>query len=88
VPRAHRLRLGPRSAAPSRPEDRFGVRWSADLTLGEGTYRFAASTDDGTRVYLDGERIIDVWYPRRVTETAAYGYVPRGGTASSWSTSS
>ena len=63
---------------PRVPEDRFGVRWSADLTLGEGTYRFAASTDDGTRVYLDGERIIDVWYPRRVTETAAYGYVPAG----------
>lgn len=63
---------------PRVPEDHFGVRWSADVSLGEGTYRFAASTDDGTRVYLDGELIIDAWQPRPVSTTAAYGFVPTG----------
>jgi hypothetical protein len=63
---------------PRVPEDHFGVRWSGEFTLSQGTYRFAASTDDGTRVYLDGERIIDAWYPRAVRQTAAYGHVAAG----------
>lgn len=63
---------------PRVPEDHFAVRWSADLLLSEGTYRFAARTDDGTRVYLDGELIIDSWHPRSVRTTEAYGHVPAG----------
>lgn len=65
-------------AHPRVPEDHFGVRWSADVTFEEGTYRFQASTDDGTRVHLDGELIIDAWYPRPVRSTVAYGHVPAG----------
>jgi hypothetical protein len=63
---------------PRVPEDHFGVRWSAHITLHEGTYRFAARTDDGTRVYLDGKRIIDAWHPRPARTTVAYGFVPAG----------
>ena len=65
-------------AHPRVPEDHFGVRWSAAIDLSGGTYRFTASTDDGTRVSLDGEVIIDAWRPRSVGATVAYGFVPEG----------
>jgi hypothetical protein len=65
-------------AHPRVPEDHFGVRWSADITFVEGTYRFAARTDDGTRLYLNGETIIDAWSPRPVGTTVAFGHVPAG----------
>ena len=52
------------SAAPAAglPSDGFSVRWSRTVSLQEGTYRFFASSDDGVRVWLDGEAIIDQWH--------------------------
>lgn len=51
-----------RSSSPA-PEqlgtDRFSVRWSATLDLAPGRYRFTATADDGVRLYIDGERVID-----------------------------
>ncbi|HSM54560.1 MAG TPA: PA14 domain-containing protein [Candidatus Sulfomarinibacteraceae bacterium] len=41
--------------------DNFSARWSRYLDLEAGAYRFTAATDDGVRVYLDGELIIDRW---------------------------
>lgn len=43
------------------PTNSFSVRWTATVHLEEGTYRFYARVDDGVRVYVDGERIIDGW---------------------------
>jgi hypothetical protein len=45
------------------PADRFSVRWSRFAFLTGGTYRFFATSDDGVRVWLDGEIIIDQWHP-------------------------
>lgn len=39
--------------------DRFSVRWSDTLSLAPGRYRFITVTDDGVRLYLDGELVID-----------------------------
>jgi uncharacterized protein YgiM (DUF1202 family) len=44
------------------PEDNFSVRWSRWLDFADGRYRFQARADDGIRVYLDGQRIIDEWH--------------------------
>jgi uncharacterized protein YgiM (DUF1202 family) len=44
------------------PTDNFSVRWTRTLTLSPGTYRFYALSDDGVRVWLDGELIIDQWH--------------------------
>ena len=41
--------------------DDFSARWTRFLSLEEGTYRFTARTDDGVRVYLDDQLIIDRW---------------------------
>lgn len=43
------------------PSNHFSVRWKGTFDFEEGTYRFYAKVDDGVRVYVDGERIIDGW---------------------------
>jgi hypothetical protein len=44
------------------PADRFSVRWDTCLELDEDTeVSFQLVADDGGRVYVDGERIIDDW---------------------------
>jgi hypothetical protein len=44
------------------PADRFGVRWDSCLTTHE-THEasFQLISDDGSRLFIDGERIIDNW---------------------------
>jgi len=42
--------------------DNFSVRWTADLEIAIGdTYIFTANTDDGVRVWLNDNLIIDRW---------------------------
>ena len=43
------------------PADDFSVRWTGTFEFAEGTYRFYARVDDGVRVYVDDELIIDGW---------------------------
>lgn len=51
--------------------DGFSARWTADVTLAEGTYRFVTLSDDGIRVWIDGTRVIDHWtvHPEAVDTT-------------------
>ncbi|GAB2780896.1 hypothetical protein GCM10027020_38040 [Nocardioides salsibiostraticola] len=42
--------------------DNFSVRWTRQITLAESkSVEFTATADDGVRVFVDGERIIDNW---------------------------
>ena len=41
--------------------DNFSVRWSGDFTFAAGAYTFTATADDGVRVFLDDQLIIDEW---------------------------
>ena len=50
------------SPATSIPSDNFSVRWTRLLTLAAGSYRFSVRADDGVRVWLDGETIVDQWH--------------------------
>ncbi|WP_405725129.1 PA14 domain-containing protein [Streptomyces sp. NBC_01537] len=51
------------------PKDNFGVRWTVTRNFGSGgPFSFAASAQDGIRVYLDGTRKISLW--KDVTKTA------------------
>lgn len=43
------------------PADNFSVRWTRDLYLPEGRYRFTTYTDDGVRLWVDGRLLIDAW---------------------------
>ncbi len=44
---------------PGLGEDAFSVRWTTSQTLAAGTYSFTATADDGVRVRVDGELVID-----------------------------
>ena len=43
------------------PVDFFAARWMTNLSLEEGTYQLSAQADDGVRVLVDGEVVIDEW---------------------------
>lgn len=50
------------------PEDRFSVRWEKLEYFKDGWYRFTAVADDGVRVYVDDQLIIDGWKIQPATE--------------------
>ncbi len=52
-------------------KDNFSVRWVRNVNFTAGTYRFTASTDDGMRVWVDGNLIIDRWYDQLTTGVTA-----------------
>lgn len=46
-------------------KDEFSVRWERDVDFEEGTYQFSATMDDGMRVWVDDNKIIDSWFDGR-----------------------
>jgi chitodextrinase len=52
---------GSGSPAASVPADRFSSRWTGTFSFSAGTYEFAATADDGIRVWIDGVLLIDSW---------------------------
>jgi hypothetical protein len=53
---------GTGSPDPTIGSDHFSIRWDRSASFAAGTYRFSVFSDDGVRVYLDGQRIIDQWH--------------------------
>lgn len=43
------------------PADGFSARWTKYIDVAGGTYRFTATADDGVRVYVDNNLIINQW---------------------------
>lgn len=41
--------------------DNFSVRWTGTLNVTPGRYRFLMSTDDGGRLWVNGQLVIDKW---------------------------
>jgi hypothetical protein len=50
------------SPDPRVPSDYFSARWLRYIDIAAGVYRFTTSSDDGLRVYVDDQLIIDQWY--------------------------
>ncbi len=44
------------------PDDNFSVRWSRRVDFDRGRYRFEVRADDGIRVYIDGNRVLNEWH--------------------------
>ncbi len=44
-------------------DDNFSVRWTRSVAFDAGNYRFQATMDDGMRVWIDGQLVIDSWTP-------------------------
>ncbi len=53
------------SPTPAIPADDFSATWTRQVDLSGGSYRFSTYSDDGVRLYVDGERVIDSWHPMR-----------------------
>jgi hypothetical protein len=60
--------------------DTFSVRWSGMVTpLYTETYTFYTWTDDGVRLWVNGQLIIDYWADQGVTERASAGIALTSG---------
>lgn len=62
---------GEGAPAPGWPIDNFSVRWTRTLDFNEGVYQFTATSDDGSRVYVDGQLILDFWVDQGPTDHTA-----------------
>ncbi|HZH02784.1 MAG TPA: PA14 domain-containing protein [Myxococcaceae bacterium] len=53
------------------PQDRFSVRWTGQVVpLYSETYTFYTSSDDGVRLWLDGQPVINNWTDHGPTENS------------------
>jgi hypothetical protein len=44
------------------PTDNFSARWTKALNVAEpGSYKFTVTADDGFRLFVDGQKILDKW---------------------------
>ena len=73
------LDFGLGAPGPEIPVDRFSARFTDSRHLDEGTYLFLINVDDGARVWLDGQLIIDAWDLGRKENVKAKVYVDRTG---------
>ncbi|MEZ4517684.1 MAG: PA14 domain-containing protein [Chloroflexota bacterium] len=64
--------------APGINADEFSVKWTRDVEFPAGTYRFTATMDDGMRVWIDDELIIDSWNDSQVHTISADRYLTPG----------
>lgn len=62
----------PAEPGPGLPPDGFSARWTKTQYLTAARYRFTTVTDDGVRLYLDGQLVIDEWHDQPGT---AHEYV-------------
>lgn len=43
------------------PNDHFSVRWMGEVTIPTGSYAFIAHSDDGSKIFVDGNLVLDRW---------------------------
>lgn len=54
---------------PSSPSNRFSVRWTGQVeAIFNETYTFYTRTDDGVRLWIDGQLLVDKWVDQGPTE--------------------
>ncbi|RIK35513.1 MAG: hypothetical protein DCC55_30085 [Chloroflexi bacterium] len=52
---------GTGSPDPALPNDEFSVRWQRSLWFESGLYRFTVEVDDGVRLFVDGNLLLESW---------------------------
>jgi glucose/arabinose dehydrogenase len=66
------------SPDPAVPADHFSVRWTGDEYFATGRYRFTTATDDGVRLFLDGQLVVDHWQTQSGTAWSYVANLPEG----------
>ena len=66
--------------APGVQSDNFSVRWTGQILVPTtGTYRFATTSDDGVRLWVNGQRIINNWTAHSPTVNSSTGIALTAG---------
>jgi LysM repeat protein len=60
------------------PDDRFSVRWERNVYFDGSVYHFEATVDDGVRVYVGENLVIDSWREQPSTTYTADVQPPKG----------
>jgi hypothetical protein len=60
------------------PAEGFSARWTRPLQFASGLYRFHVVADDGIRLYVDGDLLIDEWRDGSARELVATRTLSRG----------
>ena len=58
--------------------DHFSVRWTTRAYFAANVYRFSALTDDGVRVWVDDQLLIDQWQDNRAVTYTTDAFVDEG----------
>jgi len=58
--------------------DSFSARWTRNLSLAAGNYRFSMTVDDGGRLWVNGHLLIDAWKDQAVRTYTGDIYLPGG----------
>jgi len=66
------------SPDPAVPADRFSARWRGYWSFEAGRYNMVAYSDDGVRVWVDGQRIVDNWVDQAPTIASGEVYLTAG----------
>ena len=61
--------------------DQFSARYTMDMYLAPGTYRFSVKSDDGMRLWINGQIVIDRWHDADGTGSSKDIYLPGGNTS-------
>lgn len=69
---------GTGAPSPSLPTDDFSARWTRQADFDASTYRFHVLADDGVRLWVDGQLLIDKWQDQHPTEFTADRAMVRG----------
>jgi len=69
---------GAGSPAPGINPDRFSARWTRYIDVSPGPYRFTVTADDGMRLWVDGELLIDQWKDQPPTTYTAQKHLGSG----------
>jgi len=68
----------PRTSPRFPSADRFSVRWSGPRYFHSGFYRFSLFADDGVRLRIDGDLLVDAWYYGRAQHDSQLTYLDTG----------
>jgi hypothetical protein len=66
------------SPHPDVVSDGFSARWTRYIDVEPGLYRFSATSDDGIRVYVDNDLIINEWHDHAAKTVSAEKHLSTG----------